>query len=197
MEIAKYRFGHLHTQSSQSINLDPAGTCSGRAPKGKYHAITSVLRGRRFGPSEYPQTSGSIHGQKIQPALPFSGGDAHASCICETNAQQSERVGGQSPLCISAVSSSGGGFCPKAALSAVQQTALTNVSPIPLSTIQFDSSTLKASLESSGLYNLIGLGTWNGQPVSPTNMPDHDQRLLVADINLYVLPSAATFFTCK
>ena len=56
--------------------------------------------------------------------------------------------------------------------------------------IQFDPSTLEASFGSVGLYNLVGLGTWNGQPVSPTNMPDDAQRLLAATINFYILPGA-------
>jgi len=106
----------------------------------------------------------------------------------QTNAQQPVG-GGQSGLCHS-VRSPGGGSCANSNLPAVQHNSTTIVSPTRLDVIQFDPSTLRSSLESTGLYNLVGLGTWNGQPVTLSNMPDYDNRLLVADINLYVLPSA-------
>lgn len=45
---------------------------------------------------------------------------------------------------------------------------------------------LVASYHSSGLYNLVGLETWNGSPVSPTNTPSDANREFDADINLFV-----------
>lgn len=36
-----------------------------------------------------------------------------------------------------------------------------------------------------GLYDMVGLGTWNGEPVSETNQPSPWQRRLAADVNLY------------
>lgn len=43
-----------------------------------------------------------------------------------------------------------------------------------------------ASYSSSGEYNLVGLGTWNGQPVSPTNQPTPYQALLAQQDNFYL-----------
>ena len=43
-----------------------------------------------------------------------------------------------------------------------------------------------ASYTSSGKYNLVGLGTWNGQPVSPTNQPTADQALLAQQDNFFL-----------
>lgn len=47
-----------------------------------------------------------------------------------------------------------------------------------------------ATFRSDGQYNLVGLGTWDGQPVSKTNMPDYYQRELAATFNFYVDPAA-------
>ena len=44
---------------------------------------------------------------------------------------------------------------------------------------------LLATYITDGEYNLVGLGTWNGQPVSPQNMPNHDERHLEATFNFY------------
>ena len=49
--------------------------------------------------------------------------------------------------------------------------------------IQFDPSTLKASFGSVGLYNLVGLDTWNGQPISDTNRPNR-ALVLTTDFNI-------------
>jgi hypothetical protein len=57
------------------------------------------------------------------------------------------------------------------------------------STIPVDAQ-LVASYESAGLYNLLGLGTWNGQPVSPTNTPSDLNRYLGATMNLSVANSS-------
>jgi hypothetical protein len=58
-----------------------------------------------------------------------------------------------------------------------------------LAQIDFSREDLVASFRIDGLYNLIGLGTWNGQPVSPTNMPSDNNRRLACTVNFYVLPS--------
>jgi hypothetical protein len=47
-------------------------------------------------------------------------------------------------------------------------------------------TTLVGSYESSGLYNLVGIGTWDGAPLSPTNYPSDANRELEANINLFV-----------
>jgi hypothetical protein len=95
--------------------------------------------------------------------------------------------GGKPTTSLSRVSGSGGGTA------AIQRSAAKVKSKQIRAddSIQFDPTTLKASYGSVGLYNLVGLGTWNGQPVSPTNMPDDAQRLLAATINFYVLPGAS------
>jgi len=58
-------------------------------------------------------------------------------------------------------------------------------------TIIFSGMPVLQSFHSDGLYNLVGLGTWNGSPVSNTNMPSDAQRDLQADINLFVQSDAA------
>jgi hypothetical protein len=58
--------------------------------------------------------------------------------------------------------------------------------PLAFGDIAPDNAILEATYQSSGLYNLVGLGTWNGQPLSPTNFPSDQNRLLEATINLYV-----------
>ena len=49
-----------------------------------------------------------------------------------------------------------------------------------------------ASYHSEGLYNLLGIGTWNGAPVGPGNMPSNDNRLLSSDISIYTDTNAST-----
>ena len=56
---------------------------------------------------------------------------------------------------------------------------------VPATTITFDDYTPLLTVRTSGLFNLNGVDTWNGQPLSPTNMPNHDQRLLEATINFW------------
>jgi len=56
---------------------------------------------------------------------------------------------------------------------------------IRATTITFDGYTPLLSVRTSGLFNLNGVDTWNGQPLSPTNMPNHDQRLLEATVNFW------------
>ena len=41
-----------------------------------------------------------------------------------------------------------------------------------------------------GEYDNAGLGTWNGQPLSPTNQPTIEQDQLSATWNFYVDPAA-------
>jgi hypothetical protein len=36
-----------------------------------------------------------------------------------------------------------------------------------------------------GLYDMVGLGTWNGQPVSDSNQPSPSIRRLAADVSFY------------
>lgn len=62
---------------------------------------------------------------------------------------------------------------------------------LALPTVAFASSiphnaVLVGEYQASGLYNLVGLETWNGQPLSPTNQPDALQRELASTIRLYV-----------
>lgn len=61
---------------------------------------------------------------------------------------------------------------------------------IGATTINFTAYPLLATYHPDGLYNLVGLGTWNGQPVTPDNMPNATQRYLAASINLYSDPNA-------
>lgn len=57
---------------------------------------------------------------------------------------------------------------------------------VPAATLDFTRAyPLLASYKSTGQYNLGGLDTWNGQPVTLTNMPDYQNRLLSATFNLY------------
>lgn len=58
----------------------------------------------------------------------------------------------------------------------------------------FDPAAYKfiASYHSQGLYNLGGIGTWNGAPVGPGNMPSDDNRLLSSDISFYTDTNAST-----
>ena len=42
-----------------------------------------------------------------------------------------------------------------------------------------------ASYHIEGLYDMVGLGWWNGQPVSETNQPDPWIRRLAADVSCY------------
>lgn len=51
------------------------------------------------------------------------------------------------------------------------------------------SADLMAKYQIEGLYDMVGLGTWNGQPVSETNQPSLEQRRLAADVSLYSDPS--------
>jgi hypothetical protein len=46
---------------------------------------------------------------------------------------------------------------------------------------------LVGSYRSDGVYNLVGLGTWNGQPVSQTNRPTDFQAQLATTLNFYEL----------
>ena len=50
----------------------------------------------------------------------------------------------------------------------------------------FENDVHVATFRSAGLYDLVGLGTWNGQPLSDTNRPNDQQRYLAATIELYV-----------
>jgi hypothetical protein len=72
---------------------------------------------------------------------------------------------------------------------ASESRASSHSNTLSLGQIDFSRDNLVASFRVDGLYNLVGLGTWNGQPVSPTNMPSDDNRRLASTINFYVLPS--------
>jgi hypothetical protein len=52
-------------------------------------------------------------------------------------------------------------------------------------TIDFGTETAIATFRSEGLVTLDGLGSWNGQPVSETNMPSESQRRLSATFDLF------------
>src|SRR4051794_24280524 len=52
-------------------------------------------------------------------------------------------------------------------------------------TIDLSSYPLLASFHSDGQYDLSGANTWNGQPVSPTNMPRFQQRELSERFNFF------------
>lgn len=56
--------------------------------------------------------------------------------------------------------------------------------------IDFSQYQQVGSYTSEGLYDLSGLGSWNGQPVSPTNKPSDHNRQLSATWNLFVNPAA-------
>jgi hypothetical protein len=62
-------------------------------------------------------------------------------------------------------------------------------SPADASTISFNGQDRVASIHTRGEYDDAGLGTWNGQPLSPTNHPSFEEDQLSADWNLYVLPA--------
>jgi hypothetical protein len=51
-------------------------------------------------------------------------------------------------------------------------------------------TTLVGAYSSSGLYNLVGIGTWNGQPLGPGNFPTDTNRELDASINFFVSSSS-------
>ena len=56
--------------------------------------------------------------------------------------------------------------------------------------IRFDYQRV-GSYRSDGLYNLFGLGTWNGQPVTADNKPSDYNRQLASMTNFFVSPSAS------
>jgi hypothetical protein len=58
------------------------------------------------------------------------------------------------------------------------------------STLDVSGYPLLATFKSQGQYDLSGLGTWNGEPVTPTNMPSADNRYLAATFNFYGNPTA-------
>jgi hypothetical protein len=51
--------------------------------------------------------------------------------------------------------------------------------------VDLSSSIVLAQYHSEGLYDMVGLSTWNGQPVSNTNQPNLIQRRLAADYTIY------------
>ena len=57
-------------------------------------------------------------------------------------------------------------------------------------TITFETYDLLGSYRSDGLYNLAGLGTWNGQPVSEANRPSDYERQLATTVNFFAKPTA-------
>jgi len=57
----------------------------------------------------------------------------------------------------------------------------------PSDAITFESYDLLGSYYANGLYNMNGLGTWNGQPVSPNNMPNDYELQLACTFNFYAL----------
>jgi hypothetical protein len=50
--------------------------------------------------------------------------------------------------------------------------------------------TLVATVHTRGQYDNAQLGTWNGQPLSPTNQPTFDEDQLSADWSFYVDPAS-------
>jgi len=51
--------------------------------------------------------------------------------------------------------------------------------------VDLSSSIVLAQYHSEGLYDMVGLSTWNGHPVSDTNQPSSRQRRLAADYTIY------------
>jgi hypothetical protein len=62
----------------------------------------------------------------------------------------------------------------------------TNLSATAPEALPFTTSDLVASFRVDGVYNLVGLGTWNGQPVTDTNRPTDFQAQLAATLNFFV-----------
>src|SRR5262249_11858559 len=56
--------------------------------------------------------------------------------------------------------------------------------------VSLNSMVLAADVFTRGQYDDAQLGTWNGQPLSPTNHPTVDEDQLSADWNFYVNPNA-------
>lgn len=54
----------------------------------------------------------------------------------------------------------------------------------------FDNYAELGSFASTGLYNLAGLGTWNGQPVTESNMPSDGNRTLLSTVNFFAQPTS-------
>lgn len=54
--------------------------------------------------------------------------------------------------------------------------------------MSFESMTPLAAWHAEGLWNMAGLGSFNGQPVSETNQPSPEQRRLACDLELYPVP---------
>ena len=51
--------------------------------------------------------------------------------------------------------------------------------------VSFRPSDHLATFGIEGLYDMVGLGSWNGQPVSETNQPSLSQRRLAADVAFF------------
>jgi hypothetical protein len=57
-------------------------------------------------------------------------------------------------------------------------------------TVDFAGQNPVAEWHAEGLWNMEGLGTFNGQPLSETNQPSTSQRRLACDVSLYAIPDA-------
>jgi hypothetical protein len=55
-------------------------------------------------------------------------------------------------------------------------------------TLDVSSLTLMAVIQTRGEYDNAGLGTWNGQPLSPSNQPSYEQDQLSATLSFYIDP---------
>ena len=53
-------------------------------------------------------------------------------------------------------------------------------------TVDFANQSLVAAWHAEGLWNMQGLGTFNGQPFSETNQPSPAQRRFACDVSLYL-----------
>jgi hypothetical protein len=55
-------------------------------------------------------------------------------------------------------------------------------------TLDVSSLTLMAVIQTRGEYDNSGLGTWNGQPLSPSNQPTYEEDQLSATLSFYIDP---------
>ncbi len=61
-------------------------------------------------------------------------------------------------------------------------------SGLSAATVDTNSLTLAATVQTRGEYDNAGLGDWNGSPLSPTNQPTYEQDQLSATLSFYIDP---------
>src|SRR5271156_1928392 len=62
-------------------------------------------------------------------------------------------------------------------------------SKLKAATLDTNSLTLMATVQTRGEYDNAGLDYWNGQPLSATNQPTYEQDQLSATLSFYVDPA--------